>query len=285
MSTELRVPRDRLSAELLASVARAENLLKIPGSTAADSLALLDAFRSWDEYNKRLLDRSFTPVPWHQASPKSDYVTIKDIEYLHLDMLQPEQFPSLVRLIEEKIRRIQSLNESLNLYEETRDAKAAPALPKNDVSASPQSLFLVHGRDDAARLDVQRFLEKVTELKIVVLVERPNQGQTIIEKLEGHVENSAFAVILMTADDEGRLRGTESMSYRARQNVILEMGMLIAKLGRRNVVVLYEDGVEMPSDYYGVVYIPFDSGGGWRLKVVGELKSAGVDADANKMFD
>jgi len=38
----------------------------------------------------------------------------------------------------------------------------------------------------------------------------------------------------------------------------------------------------LPSDYYGVAYIPFDATGGWKLALVGELRAAGIKADANK---
>ncbi len=62
---------------------------------------------------------------------------------------------------------------------------------------------------------------------------------------------------------------------------MLELGLAIGALGRRNVSLLYEDGVELPSDYYGVVYTAFDAGGGWNLALVGELKAAGFPVDAN----
>jgi len=55
-------------------------------------------------------------------------------------------------------------------------------------------------------------------------------------------------------------------------------------LGRKNVRAIVEDGVETPSDYSGVLFIPFDAADGWRLKLVRELKSAGLDVDANAAF-
>ena len=48
--------------------------------------------------------------------------------------------------------------------------------------------------------------------------------------------------------------------YRCRQNVVLEMGMLLAKLGRDNVAILQKNPsiTERPSDIQGLVYIPFE---------------------------
>ena len=46
-----------------------------------------------------------------------------------------------------------------------------------------------------------------------------------------------------------------------RQNVVLELGMLLAKLGREKVAILLKesDDFEKPSDIHGLVYIPFQS--------------------------
>ena len=49
----------------------------------------------------------------------------------------------------------------------------------------------------------------------------------------------------------------EDVSYRARQNVILELGMVLARLGRSRVAILKKESVEDPSDIAGLVYLPF----------------------------
>jgi predicted nucleotide-binding protein len=143
------------------------------------------------------------------------------------------------------------------------------------------SVFLVHGHNDALREMSARFMEKLG-IDVTILQERPSAGATIIEKLE-HNAMVAFAVVLMTADDVGSKKGAERQSARARQNVVMELGYFIGKLGRNLVCVLYEDGVELPSDYYGVVFIPIDSGGAWRFLLAKELKHAGLHVDLNRL--
>jgi predicted nucleotide-binding protein len=69
---------------------------------------------------------------------------------------------------------------------------------------------------------------------------------------------------------------------RARQNVILELGFFLGKLGRKRVCALYQHNVEIPSDYAGVLFVPIDSGGAWRLPLARELKAAGLDIDMNR---
>ncbi len=209
---------------------------------------------------------------------------LKDLEFLAVDELSPAAAPSLGRLADEKVRRLTSLLELLQLFEEdasvaSTDASQASADSTGD---PPSTIFLVHGRDTEAREMVHRFLHNVTEIPVVVLSSQPNRGQTTIEKLSHHLNRQAFVVVLMTADDEGKLRGDPELNLRARQNVLLELGFALGVVGRRNVAVLYEDGVELPSDYYGVAYTAFDAGGGWKLPLIAELKAAGISADANK---
>ena len=64
--------------------------------------------------------------------------------------------------------------------------------------------------------------------------------------------------ILLTPDDEGHKAGKqEEKKYRARQNVVLELGMVLARVGRKRVAILYKESVELPSDMRGLLYIPF----------------------------
>ena len=85
----------------------------------------------------------------------------------------------------------------------------------------------------------------------------------------------AFALVLYTGCDEGRLKGTTDLKLRARQNVVFEHGFLINKLGRKRVVALVDDGVETPGDLSGVVYIHF-SDTDWKNQVMREKNSCGI---------
>ncbi len=105
---------------------------------------------------------------------------------------------------------------------------------------------------------------------------------TIIEKFENY-SNVGYAVVLLTPDDTCFLEGEgrETHSSRARQNVIFELGFFIGKLGRSRVCSLYRENVELPSDYSGVTYIPYDQSGAWKLIVARELKQIGYSVDLN----
>jgi predicted nucleotide-binding protein len=147
-----------------------------------------------------------------------------------------------------------------------------------------ERVFLVHGHDNSAVHEIARFLEK-TRLEVVVLREQPNAGSTVIEKLCA-CSDVGFAVVLMTADDLGGLTTAPlpEQRLRARQNVLFELGYFLGKLGRRKVTVLHRPGVEIPSDYSGVLFIPLDEAGAWRLQLARELRTAGLALDLNAIL-
>lgn len=178
---------------------------------------------------------------------------------------------------------LDSMIDEINEYWEDEDGASRCFEGGRGERINTKEVFVVYGRDDGAREKVSRFLEKL-DLTPVVLHERPNEGRTIIEKFEdfAHV---GFAVVLLTPDDEGRLKEDGAVPKpRARQNVIFEFGYFLGKLGRDRVCALAKEGVERPSDYDGVLYIPLDDSGGWKMTLFRELKSAGYDVDANRAF-
>jgi predicted nucleotide-binding protein len=144
---------------------------------------------------------------------------------------------------------------------------------------SSRKVFVVHGRDDAAKEGVARFVEKMG-LQPIILHEQPNGGRTIIEKFEMYSDDVAFAVVLLTPDDVGYQAGDSSkIKARARQNVIMELGYFIGRLGRTRVCALHKGQIELPSDYQGVVYVPLDDAGAWRTKLAQEFVQAKISID------
>ncbi len=143
-------------------------------------------------------------------------------------------------------------------------------------------VFIVHGRDDLAKTEAARFIEKLG-LSAIILHEQVSSGKTIIEKIEAHT-NVGFAIVLYTPCDSGGLVGVKDQNLRARQNVVFEHGYLIGKLGRHNVCALVKGNVETPNDISGVVYVPLDDFGAWNLAVAKELRDAGYTFDMNKIL-
>jgi len=129
-----------------------------------------------------------------------------------------------------------------------------------DVSGVPSptnsAVFIVHGHGETATLQLKKLLSDLG-LNPIVLKDQDDHGMTIIEKFEYYALTCSFAFVLMTPDDQTvGLSGTKSL-WRARQNVIMELGWFMAHLGRNRVVILYYGKLEIPSDILGVVYSEF----------------------------
>ena len=147
-------------------------------------------------------------------------------------------------------------------------------------TTNKNKVFIVHGHNETIKEKVARLLEKLN-LEPIILHEQINNGNTIIEKFEEHSNSVNFAIILLTADDEGKANKEDNYKPRARQNVFFEMGYFYGKLGRNKVFLLKENGVEDPSDLSGIIYTPYDEYDGWKLKLVKQLKESGCDVSVN----
>jgi CheY-like chemotaxis protein len=146
-----------------------------------------------------------------------------------------------------------------------------------------QDVFIVHGHDDIARETVARFIEQLG-LRAIILGDQPSNGRTIIAKIE-HYSRVGFVIVLLTPDDIGYAKSQpRQKKFRARQNVIFELGFFIGKLGHSRVCSLYKEDVEILSDYQGVVYIPLDSDGGWKIRLARELLAAGIHFDQKNLI-
>ncbi|MEE9987492.1 TIR domain-containing protein [Agrobacterium pusense] len=150
----------------------------------------------------------------------------------------------------------------------------------------PRDVFVVYGHDSGARTELEAMLRR-WGLNPLILDQLTSGGQTIIEKLESAAGKASFAVVLATPDDEGHRAGhVEEKAHRARQNVVLELGMMLTKLGRDRVAVLMkqQENMERPSDIQGLIYIPFkDNVAEAALPLAKEIDAKGIAIDLKRV--
>jgi hypothetical protein len=152
--------------------------------------------------------------------------------------------------------------------------------PSND----GRTIFVVHGHDPDSKEQLELILHRL-ELHPFILQNTDGGGLTIIERLEhmiGKNAASSFGIVLLTPDDIGyaRTEGDAQAKPRARQNVILEMGMLLASLTRERVAILVKGFVEHPSDVGGIIYFTYkDHVKEVIPKLVGRFEGAGIKLD------
>lgn len=148
-----------------------------------------------------------------------------------------------------------------------------------------KKVFVVYGHDDTAKLQLEALLRR-WDLEPIILDQQASAGQTIIEKLEEYGSDVGYAIILATPDDEGKAKTETEYKSRVRQNVVLELGMFLAKLGREKVAILLKEttNFEKPSDIQGLVYIPFQNRvDEVAINLIRELARQGYNIDTTKL--
>lgn len=159
-------------------------------------------------------------------------------------------------------------------------------LDTNSDNKYDKCVFVVYGHDEKARNDLELILRR-WGLNPIILCQKPSGGLTIIEALEKHMKNAKYGIVLATPDDIGYSKcDDKKKKYRARQNVVFEMGMLYAKIERQNVAVLIQNSSELdlemekPSDLDGIIYIDYkNSVVECKERLAKELKGRGYSLE------
>ena len=150
----------------------------------------------------------------------------------------------------------------------------------SSIKDTKTKIFIVHGHDTQALEQLELILRRLG-LDPYILQNNDGGGNTIIEALEQQIyQEAAFGIVLMTPDDYGyaKARGDESMQPRARQNVLLEMGMVLASLGRNRMAILKKGALEHPSDVDGVLRLDFnDHVKEVAVRLATRMKKAGIE--------
>lgn len=231
-------------------------------------------FESWHSRAERFLVNHFGPTTYEVTDfsntlfsptmyvPGADYIRISTCSN-GLKKTKDVFKDYLIEIKEEMSEKDEKLSEDVH----------------TDSSYQNNKVFVVHGHDEALKEKVARLLEK-QGLEAIILSEQANKGKTIIEKFEENSDVGA-AICLFTGDDIGKEKSEAVEKQRARQNVVYEAGYFMGKLGRERVIMLVDNGIELPSDLQGVVYTDSES---WKTEVLQELQSIGYGIDFNKLF-
>ncbi|MBX9894291.1 MAG: nucleotide-binding protein [Nitrosomonas sp.] len=157
--------------------------------------------------------------------------------------------------------------------------KSDESMPSPASIVKEPKVFVVYGHDTETRDQLELMLLRMN-IKPVILGNVAPDGKTIIEALIANTD-VPYAVVLLTPDDEGYKAGlSDQKAFRARQNVVLEMGMFLSKLGRERVAILHKGNLELPSDIHGLIYIPFKiSVQEAKNKLAASLQKAGFYID------
>lgn len=145
------------------------------------------------------------------------------------------------REIKDRMQRLQLLREGIT-------AAGVSIAPKQG------PIFIGHGNSPVWR-ELKDFLQDRLRYAWVEFNSEATAGVATTERLQQMLEVSAFALLVMTGEDEH-----QDKSMRARPNVIHETGLFQGKLGFRRAILLLEHGCADFSNIHGLTHIGFPRG-------------------------
>lgn len=132
------------------------------------------------------------------------------------------------------------------------------ALDASAASLTSRNVFIVHGRDLEAVTKLHKILSD-RGIDALTLADQARTGETISQTLEKVVQSCCAGFILVTPDDLGRWKDEKKMQKRARQNVVLEAGLLLGRFGAQRICfVRTSPDIEMPSDIRDILPVDLD---------------------------
>ena len=216
-----------------------------------------------------------------QLKTEFDYETWKYQVIKSIEEIDPHQGEMILQSFKELEKDYDNIYFS-TIMKSLEEIKAK--LIKEEEKANNKKVFIVHGHDELYLSLTESFIRKLG-LEPIILRDQVSQSQTIVEKLENNTD-VAFAIVLYTGCDRGSINDSKApLNPRARQNVIYEHGFLNAKLGRKKVCALVQEGVEVPSDLAGVVYTKIDKDGAWKIALAKEMQAAGLNFELNHLIE
>jgi len=161
--------------------------------------------------------------------------------------------PPLITLNDDSVRQIDSLLKKLKSLNDDELKKETDkiSIKSAEKSTGGGKIFIGHGRSRLWAV-LQLYIKDELSLPTLIFEDESRTSETIINILSQFLDESSFAILIMTAEDE-----TADGKVRARQNVIHEAGLFQGRLGFDKVVILKQDSIEEFSNIAGLQYIPF----------------------------
>ena len=275
---ELAASRDEAEQKITERLAKGGEIREIQINSPQELDAAKRDYGKWNDFNIELLKRLFTSEELSEDYDRWAGSMVMSLGVKHLG----EKISDFHKEIEEKLYRLESMVVRLELIPESGSAPQQASKPAATRKIDSSKIFIVHGHDDSAKLEVARFIEKIG-FEPIILHEQASGSKTIIEKIEAYSDVGFGVVIYTPCDVGGKSIEPPELSGRARQNVVFEHGFLIGKLGRSKVCPLVKGKVETPNDISGIVYTSMDSSN-WQIELAKELRAADYPVDMNNVI-
>jgi predicted nucleotide-binding protein len=156
---------------------------------------------------------------------------------------------------EEVVEAVRERSAQHDVTEEQASLPQTLAVLKTPSVPAKNAIFIGHGKNRVPLHQLEKFL---SEYKIPhkIVVDEPNQGRPISQKVSDSMHGCGAAIIIFTADEEFKDL-TGQVIFRPSENAIFELGAASALYGSR-VVIFKETGVTFPTNFRDIGYIEFD---------------------------
>jgi len=258
----LHIPPEKADELIENKIVSGENLLEQKITNIQQWKSEEKKFKIWNGENFKLLKSIFKNNKVAKDYSSSGW-SIERI--LISDLKLSEKIAKLNLNIQNKLDKLYSIKLSLGIFKIHDDTG------KRDNS---KKLFFIHGTNCSTKTMVIKFIKDLG-LEPIILQEFIAGGKTLIDEILTRSEVK-FAIGLLTPDNVGGIQ-PDKLSFRADQNVILELGIFVGLLGRKNVCCLYKGDLQLPENYHGFEYLKIDRYGSWRELTIKDLKNAGFD--------
>jgi predicted nucleotide-binding protein len=174
--------------------------------------------------------------------------------------------------------------------------KFLPSTEKNTLSTQSATsgsgslgrrIIVVSGADDQMKQAITRALTKLSLIPLVIC-EQLSHGKKIVENFSRDYADVAFAVVLLSPDDFGYAKNESATKRKLRpqQDVVFELGFLLGKLGKENMLVFFREcaNFEIPTDFEGMKVTAFDDRDSWKFALIRELTNCGCNVDAHRIL-
>lgn len=197
--------------------------------------------------------------------------------------------PQYIQPFEEFRKKQNNSKQYVPYYEEfqaqsnsTSNSRQKDPTTKENSVQGKKKVFIVHGHDKPMRETVKKYIKSLG-IETIILSERATGNKTLLDKLRSEAKNVDFAVVLYTPCDEGREANSNAdLEYRARENVVLELGYFSALLEDK-VAILFRKPqndnkkFDFPNDFRGIVYIDYHPRKkSWKESLKKEFEKAGI---------
>lgn len=159
-------------------------------------------------------------------------------------------------------------NEAIGQLESGENIAATPRPPANKPKA-----FIAHGGETEALAKLVEFLEALG-VAAVIAEKQASEGRNIDDQVNRSINIADCGIILATA---GNVVDAGKGAQHPRLNVVDELARLRERMSHR-VILLLEEGVELPTNVSAIVYEHFRADNMDRafIKVARELQAFGI---------